>query len=103
MAYLSMARCLTALGEAERARQLVAQVFAAYEDAPESGVVREALVIATQINDEAWMRKLRGRLALLNAHDTEALGKPREAHDSQYSALSEPVSSEYDARHRTSR
>jgi ATP-dependent DNA helicase RecQ len=75
LSYLGMARCLTALGEAERARQLVAQVFAAYEDAPESGTVREALVIATQIHDEAWMRKLRGRLALLNAHVAEALGR----------------------------
>jgi ATP-dependent DNA helicase RecQ len=72
-AYLGMSRCLVALGEAGRARQLVAQVFAAHEDTPESGTVREALVIATQIGDEAWMRELQGRLALLNAHDAEAL------------------------------
>jgi ATP-dependent DNA helicase RecQ len=72
-AYLGMARCLAALGEAERARQLVAQVFAAHEDALESGTVREALAIATQIGEEAWIHELRGRLALLNAHDAEAL------------------------------
>ncbi|HEY7092468.1 MAG TPA: RecQ family ATP-dependent DNA helicase, partial [Ktedonobacterales bacterium] len=72
-AYLGLARCLAALGEAARARQLVAQVFAAHEDALESGTVREALVIATQTSDETWRHELRGRLALLNAHDAEAL------------------------------
>jgi ATP-dependent DNA helicase RecQ len=74
-AYLGMARCLAALGEAERARQLVAQVFAAHEDAPESGTVREALAVATQIGDEAWIQELRGRLALLNAHDAATLSR----------------------------
>ena len=72
-AYLGMARCLAAQGEAERARQLVAQVFAARADAPESGIVREALVLASQIGDEVWIQELRGRLALLNVHDAETL------------------------------
>ena len=72
-ASLGMVRSLLALGEAERARELVAQVFAAHADASDSGIVREALLIATQIGDEAWIEELRDRLALLNAHDADAL------------------------------
>jgi ATP-dependent DNA helicase RecQ len=73
-AYLGLARCLATTGEADRARQLVSQVFSAHADAPENWIVREALVVATQLQDEPWMDALRGRLARLNAYDAEALG-----------------------------
>jgi ATP-dependent DNA helicase RecQ len=75
LARLGMARCLAALGEAERARQLVAPILAVHEDAPEGGIVRDALLIAEQIGDKAWIHELRNRLALVNAHDAGALGR----------------------------
>jgi type I restriction-modification system DNA methylase subunit len=66
-------RRITRLGRQMAALPVDPRLARILVEAARTGCLREALVIATQIGDEAWMRELRGRLALLNVHDAEAL------------------------------
>ncbi|HEX9414324.1 MAG TPA: RecQ family ATP-dependent DNA helicase [Ktedonobacterales bacterium] len=58
---LGMAKCYARLGDAQEARGLVARAFAAYQDAPSSSVLGEAVAVATIIGDTAWAEALQAR------------------------------------------
>jgi ATP-dependent DNA helicase RecQ len=61
-ASIGLARAMAALGDEQGARQHMAQVFVAYQNAPPAWVLREALDAATRLGDSNWAAELRAQL-----------------------------------------
>ncbi|GAC1447554.1 MAG: hypothetical protein PVSMB4_03180 [Ktedonobacterales bacterium] len=70
---LGVAQCLAAQGDPSGARSHVARVFAAYQDAPSTWVLREVLEVAARLGDAEWIAELQARLAQQNAREAATL------------------------------
>ncbi|HLZ25638.1 MAG TPA: RecQ family ATP-dependent DNA helicase [Ktedonobacterales bacterium] len=72
-ALLGLARCAAARGDPDTAHEMVAQVFAAYSDAPSAWVLDDTLDVAARLGDNEWLEELRERQNRQRAREAESL------------------------------
>ncbi|MGH2517487.1 MAG: DEAD/DEAH box helicase, partial [Ktedonobacterales bacterium] len=72
-ALLGLARVAAAQDDMGAARELIAQVFAAYGDAPSAWVLDDTLEVAARLGDDEWLDELRERQDRQRAREAESL------------------------------